>query len=181
MPSSLPLSSQVGASEAALLGKLGIKPFKYGLEIVRVFENGSLFDPAVLSITDEDLMASAGAAIANIAALSLAIDIPTMASIPHSVINGYKNVLAVALETGVLFPKAEKVGVAWGREDWPWGDRQEGKGQEATWKVMSPVEFRYVCMDVCFPSMVTWSDLAGAHPLLPCPSSCQLHSMLTRN
>jgi large subunit ribosomal protein LP0 len=102
----------VGASEAALLGKLGIKPFKYGLEIVKVFENGSLFDPAVLSITDEDLMASAGAAIANIAALSLAIDVPTLASIPHSVINGYKNVLAVALETGVLFPKAEKVGGA---------------------------------------------------------------------
>jgi hypothetical protein len=47
--------------------------------------------------------------LANIAALSLAIDYPTLASIPHSVINGYKNVLAVALETDVLFPQAEKV------------------------------------------------------------------------
>lgn len=44
---------KVGASEAALLGKLGIKPFKYGLEVVKVFENGSLFEPAVLEITGE--------------------------------------------------------------------------------------------------------------------------------
>lgn len=43
---------QVGASEAALLGKLGVKPFKYGLEVLKVYENGSLFDVAVLDITD---------------------------------------------------------------------------------------------------------------------------------
>jgi large subunit ribosomal protein LP0 len=49
------------------------------------------------------------AGLANIAALSLEVDYPTLASIPHSVINGYKNVLAVALETDVLFPLAEKV------------------------------------------------------------------------
>jgi hypothetical protein len=42
---------KVGASEAALLGKLGVKPFKYGLEIVKVYESGSLFEPAVLEIT----------------------------------------------------------------------------------------------------------------------------------
>lgn len=50
------------------------------------------------------------AGLANIAALSLEVDYPTLASIPHSVINGYKNVLAVALETDCLFPLAEKVG-----------------------------------------------------------------------
>jgi large subunit ribosomal protein LP0 len=100
---------RVGASEAALLGKLGIKPFKYGLEIVKVFEGGALFDPAVLAITDDDLMASAAAAVSNVAALSLATGIPTLASIPHSVINGYKNVLAIALETDYSFPLADKV------------------------------------------------------------------------
>jgi hypothetical protein len=44
---------KVGASEAALLGKLGIKPFKYGLEVVKVYDSGSLFEPAVLEITGE--------------------------------------------------------------------------------------------------------------------------------
>jgi hypothetical protein len=51
----------VGASEAALLGKLGVKPFKYGLEVLKVFEGGSLFDVAVLDITDEDLMGAVSA------------------------------------------------------------------------------------------------------------------------
>jgi large subunit ribosomal protein LP0 len=100
---------KVGASEAALLGKLGIKPFKYGLEILKVYEGGALFDAAVLSITDEVLMASAAAALANVAALSLAANYPTLASIPHSVVNGYKNVLAIAIETDYSFPLADKV------------------------------------------------------------------------
>jgi len=100
---------KVGASEAALLGKLGVKPFKYGLEVLKVYDSGSLFDTAVLDITDEDLMGAVGAGLANVAALSLAANYPTLASIPHSVINGYKNVLAIALETEYSFPLADKV------------------------------------------------------------------------
>jgi len=100
---------KVGASEAALLGKLGVKPFKYGLEVLKVYDNGSLFDTAVLDITDADLEASVGAGLANIAALSLAANYPTLASIPHSLINGYKNVLAIAVETDYSFPLADKV------------------------------------------------------------------------
>ena len=102
---------QVGASEAALLGKLGIKPFKYGLEVLKVYEGGAMFDPAVLAITDEVLLGSVAAAIANVAALSLAANYPTLASIPHTVVNGYKNVLAIALETEYSFPLADKVRV----------------------------------------------------------------------
>jgi large subunit ribosomal protein LP0 len=56
------------------------------------------------------MMASVGAAIGNVAALSLAANYPTLASIPHSVINGYKNVLAIAVETEYSFPLADKVG-----------------------------------------------------------------------
>lgn len=102
-------NDKVGASEAALLGKLGIKPFKYGLEILMVYDGGSLFSAAVLNITDDQLAGSAAAAIANVAALSLELDYPTLASIPHSVVNGYKNVLAIAVETEYTFPLAEKV------------------------------------------------------------------------
>lgn len=100
---------KVGPSQATLLAKLGIKPFKYGLGILKIFENGSLFDPKVLDITDNDMLASIGAAIANVASLSLGANYPTLASIPHSVLNGYKNVLAIALETDYSFPAADKV------------------------------------------------------------------------
>lgn len=73
-----------------------------------MFEGGALFDPKVLDIKDEDLMASVAAAIANVAAASLELGHPTLASIPHSVVHGYKNVLAIAVETDYDFPLAEK-------------------------------------------------------------------------
>eukprot|EP00955_Chlamydomonas_euryale_P051403 354861-Chlamydomonas_euryale.AAC.12 len=100
---------KVGASQATLLSKLGVKPFKYGLGFKEVIENGSVYSPAILEITDEDMLASVAAGIANVAAISLAVDYPTLCSIPHSVINGYKNVLAVALATEYSFPRADKI------------------------------------------------------------------------
>lgn len=45
----------------------------------------------------------------NIASVCLEIGYPTLASVPHSIINGYKKVLAVAVETDYSFPLAEKV------------------------------------------------------------------------
>jgi large subunit ribosomal protein LP0 len=100
---------KVGASEATLLAKLGIKPFSYGLVIRLVYDQGALFDPKVLDIKDEDLLATVSNAIAQVAAFSLEANYPTIASIPHSVVNGYKNVLAIAVETDYSFELAEKV------------------------------------------------------------------------
>jgi len=105
----LEVGQKVGTSEAALLSKLGLKPFTYGLKCTQVYDNGSLFDPKVLAITNDDLIASAQAAIRNVAAFSLGANYPTLASIPHSIVNGYKNVLAIAVETDINFPLADKV------------------------------------------------------------------------
>lgn len=49
--------------------------------------------------------------VRNIASVCLEIGYPTLASVPHSIINGYKKVLAVAVETDYSFPLAEKVNV----------------------------------------------------------------------
>ena len=100
---------KVGASEATLLAKLGIRPFSYGLVVVQVIDGGAVYDPKVLDITDADLLANAAGAIANIAALSLETGVATPASVPHSLINGYKNLLAVAVETEYSFALADKV------------------------------------------------------------------------
>jgi large subunit ribosomal protein LP0 len=100
---------KVGASEATLLAKLGIKPFSYGLIVQNVYDAGAVFDPKVLDITDSDLESTVQLGIKRIAAACLALNYPTLASIPHSVVNGYKNVLAVSVETDYTFPLAEKV------------------------------------------------------------------------
>uniref|UniRef100_A0A3Q2ZQ55 Large ribosomal subunit protein uL10 n=1 Tax=Kryptolebias marmoratus TaxID=37003 RepID=A0A3Q2ZQ55_KRYMA len=47
--------------------------------------------------------------VRNIASVCLEIGYPTLASVPHSLINGYKRVLAVAVETDYSFPLADKV------------------------------------------------------------------------
>jgi len=49
------------------------------------------------------------AGVKNIAALGLQIGYPTIASLPHSVIRGYKNVLAIGLATDYTFPQAQKI------------------------------------------------------------------------
>lgn len=89
---------KVGNSEAALLQKLNINPFSYGLVIVLVYDNGSMFDPAVLDLTDEDLCAKFMAGVRQVAAISLEIGFPTIASIPHSVANAFQMLVAVAVE-----------------------------------------------------------------------------------
>lgn len=99
---------KVGNSEAALLQKLNIKPFTYGLVILSVYDNGSLFDPAVLDLTEEDLAAKFVAGLRNVAAVSLEIGFPTLASIPHSVANAFKTLVAVAVELDSFsFAKAD--------------------------------------------------------------------------
>merc|ERR1711863_151123 len=98
---------KVGMSEATLLNMLGISPFTYGLVVNKVYDSGSIFDPTILDITDEDLKTHVLAGIRNIAALCLKIGYPTVASVPHSMINGLKNCMALAAVTDITFKEAE--------------------------------------------------------------------------
>ncbi|XP_075635944.1 large ribosomal subunit protein uL10-like [Castanea sativa] len=100
---------KVGSSEAALLAKLGIRPFSYGLVVLSVYDNGSVFDPEVLNLTEDDLIEKFATGISMVTSLSLAISYPTLAAAPHMFINAYKNVLSVAVASEYSFPQAEKV------------------------------------------------------------------------
>jgi len=89
---------KVGPSEAALLDKLNIRPFDYGLMLEVVYNNGNVFDPAVLDISQDDLKAKFGAGVTIVASLCLGAGYPTLASVPHSVANSFQNLVAVAVE-----------------------------------------------------------------------------------
>jgi len=99
---------KVGASEATLLNMLNISPFTYGLVIRQVYDSGTIFSPDILDITPEDLRAQFMEGVRNVAAVSLAIGYPTVASAPHSIVNGLKNLIAIACETDISFKAAEK-------------------------------------------------------------------------
>jgi len=100
---------KVGSSEAALLAKLGIRPFSYGLVVQSVYDNGSVFSPEVLDLTEDQLVEKFASGISMVTSLALAVSYPTLAAAPHMFINAYKNALAIAVATDYTFPQAEKV------------------------------------------------------------------------
>ena len=101
--------SKVGASEATLLNMLNISPFTYGMKIAQVYDSGQVFAPSVLDIEEKQLLDAFQSAIMTITTISLAANYPTLPSIVHSLINGYKNLLAVAIETEYGWPEIEEL------------------------------------------------------------------------
>lgn len=99
---------KVTASQAALLQKLNIEPFTYGLVLKAVYDNGSLFDAKVLDITDDVLTAQFCNAVSTLAAICLKIHYPTQASVPHSLANAFKAIVSITIGLdNYTFDKAE--------------------------------------------------------------------------
>lgn len=94
---------------AALLAKIGINPFSYGLKPVIVFDEGAVYEPSLLEITEADLLAKFVGAARNVAALSLQLNLPNAASVPTMVREAFRNLLAIALQCDtVKFKEAEE-------------------------------------------------------------------------
>ncbi|GAA5830777.1 hypothetical protein JCM11251_001071 [Rhodosporidiobolus azoricus] len=100
---------RVDASQATLLNMLGISPFTYGMKIIQIFSDGNLFPETVLDVAESELIDRFMSGIKTIAAISLALNYPTLASVTHSLVNSYKNLVAIALETEVTFPAVEEL------------------------------------------------------------------------
>ncbi|RAH45775.1 60S ribosomal protein uL10 [Aspergillus brunneoviolaceus CBS 621.78] len=101
--------AKVGPSEATLLNMLNISPFTYGMTISQVYDQGQTFGAEVLDIEESQLLDAFSAAIKTITSISLAANFPTLPSVVHSVVNSYKKVLAVAIETEISWPEIEEL------------------------------------------------------------------------
>lgn len=99
----------VSAGAAALLSKLGLKPFFFGIEVTTVCDDGSVYAAAVLDMTEDDLINRFCSAANVLAAISLELGTPNLVSIPHSIKYTFKKLVAIALETGVMFKEAEDI------------------------------------------------------------------------
>ncbi len=76
---------KVKPGAAALLSKLKITPFSYGIEVNQVFNNGFVYSASLLDLTDRDVLDRFARGITRVAALGLRIGYPTLASVPHSI------------------------------------------------------------------------------------------------
>jgi len=101
--------TKVGPSEATLLNMLNISPFTYGMNVVQIYDNGTVFHPSILDVDENALMDHLLNGIKKVAALSLRIGYPTVASVPHSIVNAFKNLLAISVETDYTFAESEKI------------------------------------------------------------------------
>lgn len=101
--------AKVGPSEATLLNMLNISPFTYGMGIAQVYDQGNTFPSSVLDISEEQLLKAFSSAISTVAAVSLALNFPTLPSVIHSLVNTYKKALAVAIETDYSWPEIEEL------------------------------------------------------------------------
>jgi len=99
---------RVTSSAVALLSKLGIKPFFFGINVVAVYDSGSFYSAAILDMTDEIMTQNFFAGINQVAALSLALQYPTEASLPHSFAYAFKKLLALTCSTSITFAQAEE-------------------------------------------------------------------------
>ncbi|GAA5904334.1 60S ribosomal protein uL10 RPP0 [Sporobolomyces salmoneus] len=104
----VPAGQKVDASQATLLNMLNISPFTYGMKIIQIFSEGQLFPESVLNVSEDELLEKFMSGVKAIASISLAINYPTLASVTHSLVNSYKNLLAIALATDITFEGAEK-------------------------------------------------------------------------
>jgi len=103
-----PQNTGLGPEKTSFFQALSI-PTKitYGLDILNIYDNGTVFDPAILDITDDDIRGRFMSGVNNIAAVSLAIGYPTVASVPHSIANSFKNLAAIAAATDIAFPQVD--------------------------------------------------------------------------
>merc|ERR1712176_1465328 len=105
----LKTGEKVSPSAAVLLTKLAIRPFEYGMEVEQVFQDGSVFAAAVLDIKEAVLIQKFMAGVANMAAFSRELGIPTEAGLPHMFGNAFRNVAALVADIEFTFKEVETV------------------------------------------------------------------------
>jgi len=100
---------KVSPSQAALLDKLNLRPFKYGLSVKYIFDGGSLFDAKILDLSEDDLLKNFTEGVKNIACISLEMGYPTVVSVPHSMSNAHKNIFHISVACSFPYKATEKI------------------------------------------------------------------------
>jgi len=100
---------RVNQSHVALLDKLNIKPFKYGIVVTDIYDDGSIYPVSVLDMSKDVLLQKFLTGVNTLAAVSVGLGYPTEASIKYYVSSAFSKVLAIALATDYSFPEAQKI------------------------------------------------------------------------
>jgi len=100
---------KITASAVALLNKLNIRPFEYGITVETVYEDGATYSVKALDMGEGDLVNMFTNAAARVAAVSFALGYINQVTLPHSFGRAFRMVCAIALETGYDFDELKAV------------------------------------------------------------------------
>lgn len=78
------------------------------MKVTKVLQDGSLFDAAVLDLSTDSIIAKFKSAVSYQANLSLGIGYSTSVSAPHTLLGGFKNLVAFSSASGYEFDQATK-------------------------------------------------------------------------
>jgi large subunit ribosomal protein LP0 len=98
---------KINSTQAALLDLLKIYPFEYKMQVTKILQDGELFSASVLDLSVAVILAKFKANCKTQASLSLGAGFATSVSAPHSLLNGFKNLLAASIESGYTFDQSE--------------------------------------------------------------------------
>jgi len=101
------VGDKVTSSHVALLTKLNILPFFYGFQVNQVYENGTVYAAEILDTTQEELIGKFFNGVRKIAALSLAINYPTTAAVPHIIAGAFSKIIALSIEADLDVKEAK--------------------------------------------------------------------------
>lgn len=101
---------RVPLSATALLTKLGVRPFEYGMKVRQVYQDKCVFDAAVLDIDDNVLAGKFMSGVSHVAAFGREIGIPTEAGLPHMICSAFKNIVATVAELDVDMSGTKELG-----------------------------------------------------------------------
>jgi len=100
---------KITASAVALLNKLNIRPFEYGITVDTVYENGSTYSVKILEMSDNDLVNMFTNSANRMAAVSFALGYVNQVTVPHSFGRAFRMVCAIALQTDYDFDELKAV------------------------------------------------------------------------
>lgn len=100
---------KVSTSAVALLGKMSIKPFEYGITASHVYDNGAVYTVEVLDMTDSDLVQRFCWGANQLAALSFSLGYVNQSTIPHSFGRVFHALCAIASAAGYMFDEFKEI------------------------------------------------------------------------
>jgi len=94
---------KIGNSEVALLEKMNLKPFFYGMKVISAYDDGSILNADIVSLSTNDILGKFSEGVRNLTAISLQTGIPSEVAVPHLIVDAFKNLAAIGLAANIQF------------------------------------------------------------------------------